>query len=112
MRGLGCLDLSRQQDPCKETAPHDHVLCPAPRSSFTPDSTADAVAMVAELEKSRAEVARDLDINKSTLGKWIAKAIGTEGTGSGSARRARTPTVVTRQRSPSKSSDCDCRTRS
>lgn len=91
MRGLGCHDLSRQQDPCKETAAHDHVLCPTPRRAFTPDSTADAVAMVAELEKSRAEVARDLDINESTLGRWIAKGTGTEGTGSGSARRAPDP---------------------
>ena len=59
-----------------------------PRREFTSEFKADAVAMVADLGKSRAEVARDLDINESTLGRWVAKATGTEGTGSGSARRA------------------------
>lgn len=59
-----------------------------PRREFTSEFKADAVAMVTDLGKSRAEVARDLDINESTLGRWLAKATGTEGTGSGSARRA------------------------
>ena len=59
-----------------------------PRREFTSEFKADAVAMVTDLGKSRAEVARDLDINESTLGRWVAKATGTEGTGSGSARRA------------------------
>lgn len=64
---------------------------PRPRREFTPEFKADAIAMVNDLGKSRAEVARDLDINESTLGRWVAKANGTEGTGSGSARRTPDP---------------------
>ena len=45
-----------------------------PRREFTSEFKADAVAMVTDLGKSRAEVARDLDINESTLGRWVAKA--------------------------------------
>ncbi|TXI51858.1 transposase, partial [Mycolicibacter arupensis] len=56
------------------------------RRSFTDEFKADAVAMVLELGRSRADVARDLDINESTLGRWVAKKLGTEGTGSGSHR--------------------------
>ncbi len=47
--------------------------------------------MVTDLGKTRAKVARDLDINETTLGKWVAKATGTEGTGRGSHMRAPEP---------------------
>lgn len=63
-----------------------------PRRVFTDSFKADAVAMVTELGKSRGEVARDLEINESTLGRWVAKATGTKGTGSGSDRRTLDPT--------------------
>lgn len=62
-----------------------------PRREFSDEFKADAVRMVTELGKTRAQVARDLDVNESTLGKWVAKATGTHGTGSGSARRAPDP---------------------
>ncbi len=61
------------------------------RRSFTDEFKADAVAMVLKLGRSRAEVARDLDLNESTLGRWVAKELGSEGTGSGSHRRAPDP---------------------
>lgn len=48
---------------------------------------ADAVAMVTDLGKPRAEVARDFEIAESTLGRWVAKATGTEGTGRGNYRK-------------------------
>lgn len=62
-----------------------------PRRSFTDEFKADAVAMVLELGRSRAEVARDLELDESTLGRWVAKAAGTEGTGTGSHRRTPDP---------------------
>lgn len=62
-----------------------------PRREFSDEFKADAVRMVTELGKTRAQVARDLDINESTIGKWVAKATGTHGTGSGSARRTPNP---------------------
>lgn len=61
------------------------------RRSYTDEFKADAVAMVTELGRSRADVARDLDLSESTLGRWVAKAIGSTGTGSGSHRRAPDP---------------------
>ncbi len=62
-----------------------------PRRSFTAEFKADAVAMVTELGKPRAQVARELGLNESTLGRWVAKAIGTQGSGRGSASRAPAP---------------------
>ncbi len=66
-----------------------------PRREFSDEFKADAVRMVTELGKTRAQVARDLEINESTLGKWVGKwvgkATGTHGTGSGSARRTPDP---------------------
>lgn len=61
------------------------------RRSFTDEFKADAVAMVLQLGRTRADVARDLEINESTLGRWVSKAAGTEGTGTGSHRRAPDP---------------------
>jgi len=60
---------------------------PRTKRVFTDQYKADAVAMVTELGKSRAQAARDLGINESTLGKWVSKAIGTEGSGRGSHLR-------------------------
>lgn len=42
---------------------------PRSRREFSPDFKADAVRIVTELGRSRAQVARELDINKSTLGR-------------------------------------------
>lgn len=68
------------------------MSAPTPqRRSFTPQFKADAVAMVTELGKTRAQVARELGINESTIGKWVAKATGTHGTGSGSHSRTPDP---------------------
>ena len=61
------------------------------RRSFTDEFKADVVAMVTELGRSRAEVARDLDLTESSVGRWVAEATGTTGTGSGSHRRAADP---------------------
>lgn len=69
-------------------------MTPPPRRakrSFTAEFKADAVAMVLELGRTRTDVARDLEINESTLGGWVAKAAGTEGTGTGSHRRTPNP---------------------
>lgn len=57
---------------------------PRPKREFSDQYKADAVNMVLELGKSRAQAARDLGINESTLGKWVSKATGTEGSGRGS----------------------------
>lgn len=62
-----------------------------PKREFTPEFKADAVRMVTELGKSRAQAARDLGINESTLGKWVAIATGTIGTGRGSHLRVPDP---------------------
>lgn len=64
---------------------------PRPKREFSDQYKADAVAMVLELGKSRAQAARDLGINESTLGKWVSKAAGTEGSGRGSHLRAPNP---------------------
>ena len=64
---------------------------PRPRREFSDEFKADAVRMVTELGKSRAQVAKELELNESTLGRWVARAIGTTGTGRGSARRAPDP---------------------
>lgn len=64
---------------------------PRIKRQFTSEFKADAVRMVTELGKSRAQVARDLDVNESTLGKWVAQATGTQGTGRGSHMRTPDP---------------------
>ena len=64
---------------------------PRPRRVFSDDFKADAVRMVTELGKPRAQVAQELELNESTLGRWVAKAIGTVGTGRGSANRTPDP---------------------
>ena len=64
---------------------------PRPKREFSDQFKADAVNMVLELGKSRAQAARDLGINESTLGKWVSKATGTEGSGRGSHLRTPDP---------------------
>lgn len=64
---------------------------PRPKREFSDEFKADAVRMVTELGKSRAQAARDLGVNESTLGKWVAKATGTAGSGRGSHLRAPEP---------------------
>ena len=64
---------------------------PRPKREFSDEFKADAVRMVTELGKSRAQAARDLGVNESTLGKWVAKATGTTGSGRGSHLRAPEP---------------------
>ena len=64
---------------------------PRPRREYSAEFRADAVRMVTELGKPRSQVARELELNVSTLGRWVATEIGTLGTGRGSARRAPSP---------------------
>ena len=54
---------------------------------YTEQFKADAVAMVTELGKTRAQVAKDLGITGSTLGRWVAEATGTKGTGRGTHKK-------------------------
>ncbi|WP_211188988.1 transposase, partial [Gordonia asplenii] len=61
------------------------------RRSFDDKFKADVVKMVVELGRSRAAVARDLDLAESSVGRWVAEATGTIGSGSGSHRRAADP---------------------
>ena len=49
------------------------------------------VDAVLVLGKTRQEVAREYEVSTSALGRWVAKAQGTEGTGSGSHRRKADP---------------------
>jgi transposase-like protein len=44
-----------------------------PRRSFSPQFKAEAVAMVVELGKTAAQVARDLEVNEATVGRWVVK---------------------------------------
>lgn len=44
------------------------------RRRFTPEYKAEAVQFVISSGRSIAEVARNLDINETTLGYWVAKA--------------------------------------
>lgn len=64
---------------------------PRPRREFSAEFKADAVRMVTQLGKSRAQVASELELNESTLGRWVARELGTVGTGRGSARRTPDP---------------------
>ena len=41
------------------------------RRSYTPEFKADAVQLVVQAEQSIAQVARDLEINESSLGYWV-----------------------------------------
>ena len=52
------------------------------RRSFSPQFKAEAVAMVLELKKPIAHVARDLELNETTLGRWVAKWRADHGDGS------------------------------
>jgi transposase-like protein len=45
------------------------------RREFTAQYRAEVAAMVLELGKSRAEVARELDLNESLVGKWVRAAV-------------------------------------
>lgn len=62
-----------------------------PRPQYTEEFKADAVAMVTELGKSRSQVAEDLQVSASTLGRWVATATGTTGTGRGSHNKPADP---------------------
>lgn len=64
---------------------------PRVRRKFSEEFKADAVAMVTELGKSRAQVARELDVGESVVGRWVAKATGTQGSGRGSHMRHADP---------------------
>lgn len=61
------------------------------RPRYTEQFKADAVAMVSELGKSRADVAADLNVSAFALGRWVAAATGTVGTGRGSHRKPDAP---------------------
>lgn len=41
------------------------------RRRYTPEFKADAVQLVVQAEQSIAQVARDLEINESSLGYWV-----------------------------------------
>ncbi|MDR1635593.1 MAG: transposase [Bifidobacteriaceae bacterium] len=56
-----------------------------PRRTFSPQFKAEAVAMVVELGKTGAEVARDLDLNQSTVQRWVARWRREHGGGAGGA---------------------------
>lgn len=73
------------------TEKRSNMSTPRVKREFTEQYKKDAVLMVTELGKSRAQAARDLGINESTLGKWVSKALGTEGSGRGSHLRAPDP---------------------
>lgn len=49
------------------------------------------VDAVLVLGKTREQVSREYEVSTSALGRWLAKARGTEGTGSGSAQRKADP---------------------
>ena len=53
------------------------ALCLAAYSDQFKQQCVDAVLV---LGKSRAEVAAEYEVSDSTLGRWVAKAQGTEGT--------------------------------
>jgi len=44
------------------------------RRSFTDEFRAGAVSLVVEKGKTMAQVARDLDLTQSTLGRWVEQA--------------------------------------
>lgn len=44
------------------------------RRTFTDEFRAGAVSLVLEKGKSMAQVARDLDLTQSTLGRWVEQA--------------------------------------
>ena len=44
------------------------------RRSFTDEFRAGAVSLVLEKGKTMAQVARDLDLTQSTLGRWVEQA--------------------------------------
>lgn len=48
---------------------------PRPSREYSAEFKADAVRMVTELGKPRARVAKELDLNESTQGRWVARAI-------------------------------------
>ena len=59
----------------------------ASRRSFSPQFKAEAVAMVVELGKTAAQVARDLELNESTVGRWVHRWRTEHGEGSAAPLR-------------------------
>ena len=57
-------------------------------SSYSEQFRQQCVDAVIVLGKSRASVAAEYGVSSSSLGRWVAKAQGTLGTGSGSHKRA------------------------
>lgn len=64
------------------------VIMPSAYSDQFKQQCVDAVLV---LGKSRAEVAAEYEVSASALGRWVAKAQGTVGTGSGSHMRKADP---------------------
>ena len=59
--------------------------------AYPPQFKQQCVAAVLVLGKTREEVAREYEVSASALGRWVAAAQGTQGTGSGSPRRKAVP---------------------
>ena len=55
------------------------------RRTFTKEFKAEAVALVESSDKTLTEVARDLDLTRSALHKWVKQAEGEAGKGAGEA---------------------------
>ena len=62
------------------------------RSSYSDQFRKQCVDAVLVLGKSRNMAAKEYGVAPSTLGRWVAEAKGTVGTGSGSHRRKADPT--------------------
>ncbi len=58
-----------------------HKLGRRPRRSFTDEFKAGAVRLVIDEGKSISQVARDLDLNASSLGLWVERARADESNG-------------------------------
>src|SRR5699024_3943441 len=56
-------------------------------NAYPPQFKQQCVDAVLVLGKTREEVAREYEISASDLGRWVAAAQATQGTGSGSHRR-------------------------
>ena len=61
-------------------------------STYSEQFKQQCIDSVLELGKTRNAVAKEYGVSISTLGRWVAQAQGTLGTGSGSARRKADPT--------------------
>ena len=59
--------------------------------AYPPQFKQQCVDTVLVLGKTREEVAREYEVSASALGRWVAAAQGTQGTGSGSHLRKADP---------------------